>query len=217
VNAWAPLEKSGKMEFVKVEETWSGPVFGGFRVRHRFVDQTAPGGPKTVLHETWEVRVYATRGDFLIDLESVQTCASDAPLVVRKHYYGGTGFRGSAEWEGKEAVAFLTSGGKMRTDGNGLPARWVAMNGKIGGDPAGIGFLGSPSNFRAPQATRLHPYEPFFCWVPGHDDDFKIEPGKPFVCRYRFVVADRMLGAEEMEREWEAFAAAPRARLSVAK
>jgi hypothetical protein len=37
------------------------------------------------------------------------------------------------------------------------------------------------------------------------------------VSRYRFVVADRMLGAEEMERECEAYAAAPRVRLSAAK
>jgi hypothetical protein len=125
---------------------------------------------------------------------------------VLKHYYGGMGFRGSAEWGGKEGVAFLTSGGKTRLDGNGLPARWVAMNGKIGGKEAGVGLLCHPSNFRAPQPVRLNPGEPYFSWVPSCDSDFKIEPGKPLVLRYRYVVADRTLGAEEMERRWEAYA-----------
>jgi hypothetical protein len=217
VNGWAPLEKSGKVEFEKLEETSSGPVFGGFTVRHRFVDLTTPDKPKTVLHETWSLRVYATQDTYLFDLESIQTCASDSPLTVRKHYYGGLGFRGSSEWEGKESVAFLTSEGRTRVDGNGLPARWVAMNGTIAGNAAGIGFLGSPSNLRAPQATRLHPYEPFFCWVPAHDDDFTIEPGKPLVSRYRFVVADRVLDQAEMKQQWEAYAEAPPGKLSVAK
>jgi hypothetical protein len=83
--------------------------------------------------------------------------------------------------------------------------------------PAGIGFLCPPSNLRAPQATRLHPDEPFFCWVQGHDEDFRIEQDKPLVSRYRFVVADRTPGAAEMERCWSAYAEAPRVRLSVLK
>jgi hypothetical protein len=217
VNGWAPLEKLGRVEFEKVESTASGPVFAEFRVRHRFVELGAPGGPKPLIHETWKVRIYAASEEYLVDLESVESCGTDSPLTIKKHYYGGLGFRGSSEWEGKDAVAFLTSEGKTRIDGNGLPARWVAMNGTIGGNPAGLGFLGSPSNFRAPQPTRLHPYEPFFCWVPAHDDNFKIEPGTPLVLRYRFVVADRMLDQAEMERHWEGYAEAPRVRLRVVK
>ena len=206
LNAFAPLEKLGRQEHVKMEETFSGPVFSGFRARQRLVDLNAPGGPKAALEDLWEVRATALAGAFVIDLESTQTCASDSPFINQKNYYGGLGFRGSSEWEGKEGVAFLTSEGKTRLDGNGTAARWVAMNGKIGGRDAGFGLLGHPSNFRAPQPTRLHPSEPFFCWVPGAEADHRIEPGKPYVSRFRFISADRALDAAEMERQWAAFA-----------
>jgi hypothetical protein len=206
LNAFAPLEKVGRVEVVDVEGLFSGPVAAGFRARQRLVDPNAPGGPKAALEDAWDVRVYATPDEFLIDVTSTQTCKGGSPVTVLKKYYGGMSFRGSAEWEGKAGVAFLTSEGKTRVDGNGLPARWVAMNGKIGGKDAGVGLLGHPGNFRAPQPTRLNPSEPFFCWVPGADAGFKIEPGKPFVSRYRFVIADRALTAAEMERHWTAYA-----------
>ncbi|MDQ3815365.1 MAG: PmoA family protein, partial [Armatimonadota bacterium] len=35
---WNMGEGKGTVEFVGLDETWSGPVFGGFRSRHRFVD-----------------------------------------------------------------------------------------------------------------------------------------------------------------------------------
>ena len=206
LNAFAPLEKLGRQEHVKLDETYSGVVFGGFRARQRLVDLNAPGGPKAALDEVWELRVYRLEKEFVIDLDSTQTCATESPFVNQKNYYGGLGFRGSSEWEGKEGVAFLTSEGKTRLDGNGTAARWVAMNGKIGGKDAGFGLLCHPSNFRAPQPTRLHPSEPFFCWVPGAEAEHRIEPGKPYVSRYRFVSADRALDAVEMDRHWAAYA-----------
>lgn len=206
LNAFAPLEKLGRQEHAALDEVFSGVVFGWFRARQRLVDLNAPGGPKAALEDVWEVRVYALAGAFVFDLDSTQSCASESAFTNQKNYYGGLGFRGSSEWEGKEGVAFLTSEGKTRLDGNGTAARWVAMNGKIGGKEAGFGLLCHPSNFRAPQATRLHPSEPFFCWVPGAEAEHRIEPGKPYVSRYRFVSADRPLDAAEMERQWTAYA-----------
>jgi hypothetical protein len=203
LNAFAPLEKLGRMEVVKVDEAASGPVFGGFRARQRLLDLQAS---KPALEDEWRVRAYALDRVFLFDIDSTQTCATASPYTVMKNYYGGLGFRGSSEWEGKEGVTFLTSEGKTRLDGNGAAARWVAMNGRIGGKDAGFGLLCHPSTFRAPQPTRIHPSEPFFCWVPGAESEFRIEPGKPVVSRYRFVVADRALGAAEMNSWWDAYA-----------
>jgi len=205
LNAFAPLEKLGRMEFVKLEQPFDGPVVGGFRARQRLVDLNAPGGPKAAIEDVWDVRVYATADAFVIDIDSTQTALA-GPVTIPKKYYGGMNFRGSADWEGKAGVAFLTSEGKTRADGNGLPARWVAMNGKTGGTDAGVGLFCHPSNFRAPQPTRLNPSEPYFCWAPAVDAGFTIEPGKPYVSRYRFVAADRALGAAEMERHWAAYA-----------
>jgi len=210
---WNSKSKQGKVECLKVEGTFSGPAMGGFRARHRFTNLNAPDGPRAALDETWEVRVWAHRETFLFDLVSVQTCATPSPLVIKKYYYGGLGFRGSADWEGKQGVEFLTSEGRKRTDGNATPAKWCIMTGKVEGKEASIGFLCHPSNFRFPQGMRLHPDEPFFNWAPSQGGDFEIQPGKPYVSRYRFVVRDGPLAAAEMDLRWAEYAEPPRASL----
>jgi len=202
VNAWAPLEKVGRVEFVKLDETVSGPVFGGFRARQRLLDPNAPGGPKPAQIDGWDVKVFATRNVRVFDLDTTQSCAGDSPLTVLKFHYGGLGFRGPAEWEGKDGVAFLTSEGKTRLDGNGTAARWVTMTGK----DACFGLLCHPTSFRGPQPTRLNPGGPFFCWVPAADAPFQIEPGKPYAARYRFIASDRPLTPDEMNLHWAAYA-----------
>jgi hypothetical protein len=206
VNAWAPLEKVGRAEFAKLDETATGPVFGGFRSRQRLLDPNAPGGPKPVLIDAWDVKVFATRDVRVFDLGTTQSCAGDSPLTVLKFHYGGLGVRGPADWEGKDGVAFLTSDGKTRLDGNGLPAKWVVMTGKIGGKDASVGLLCHPSSFRAPQPTRLNPGGPFFCWVPAADGPFEIAPGRPYAASYRFIASDRPLTPDEMNLHWAAYA-----------
>jgi len=197
-NFWESKEKQGRVECVKVEQTWSGPVFAGFRARHRFVNLNGPAGEKVALEEIWEVRVYALADRFVFDLISTQTCASDQPLVIKEYRYGGIGFRGPDDWEGKEGVRFLTSEAKTRIDGHATKAKWVLAGGKIGGADASIGFLCHPKNFRFPQPLRIHPDEPFFNWAVPQGGDFSIEPGKPYVARYRFVIADGGLDATDM-------------------
>ena len=221
VDFWNSSKGQGRVECVGVEKLFSGPVLAGFRARHRFIDMTAPGGEKVVLNETWDVKVYGLTSHFLFDLTSVQTCAGKSPLLLKEYRYGGLGFRGSGQWEGKgdgtggvkSGVAFLTSAGKTRIDGHATSARWCIMSGPVDGEPAGIAFLGHPDNFRAPQRMRLHPKEPFFNFAPSQAGDFSIVPGKPYVSRYRFVVRDGPFAAAEADRCWYDYADPPRVRL----
>ncbi len=216
-NFWESKEKQGRVECLKVEETFSGSVFGGFRARHRFINLNGPDGPKAAIEEVWEVRVYALPGRNVFDLVSTQTTATDKPLVIKEYRYGGIGFRGAADWEGKNGVRFLTSEGKGRVEGHATKAKWVIASGKVEGAPVSIGFLCHPSNFRAPQPLRIHPDEPFFNWAVPQGGDFSIEPGKPYVARYRFIVADGTLTADEMNAAWAAYGEAPKITLSAAK
>lgn len=204
-NFWESKEKQGKVECVKVEETFSGAESGGFRARHRFVNLNGPDGPKAALDEIWEVRVLPRTDRFVIDLVSTQTCATNQPLVIKEYRYGGIGFRGAADWEGKTGVEFLTSEGKGRVDGHAMKARWCLAVGKVGGAETSVGFFCHPSNFRFPQPLRIHPDEPFFNWAVPQGGDFSIEPGKPYVAKYRFVVADGRLSADQMAAEWAAY------------
>lgn len=202
---WNSKSKQGKVEHVKTLGTLSGPLFAGFSAQHRFVALTGPE-PKTALNEIWDLRAYAVEKRVVFDLQSTQTCATDQPLVIKKYHYGGLGFRGSGEWEGKTGFEFLSSEGKTRADGNETTARWAVMTANVEGRPASIGFLNHPSNFRHPQPLRIHPSEPFFCWAPSQGGDFSIEPGKPYVSRFRFIVSDAPLTAAEMNAAWKDYA-----------
>jgi len=210
---WNMGAKTGTVEFVALDGTWSGPVFGGFRSRHKQVDLTAQPDPKTALNETWELAVFrvglSARKYHLFDLTVTQECASASPLTLPKYHYGGLGVRGNRRWDGVPNATFLTSEGKTRANGNETRARWCFMGGKVDGELAGIAMLDHPDNFRAPQPLRIHPSEPFFGPCVSQLGDWKIEPGKPYVARYRFIVSDGAADQAELDRVWNDFAKPP--------
>jgi hypothetical protein len=193
-------------------------VEAGFTAKHRFMDLTAKPEPKAALNETWQVDAYAigaaragaqidkNPGYYVFDWQSTQTCATDSPLILPKYYYGGLGFRGNRQWDGADGCKCLTSEGKTRENGNETTAKWMAIAGKVDGKPAYVAILCSPENFRFPQPVRLHPKEPFICWAPQQGGDMKIEPGKPYVMKYRFIVGDGELDKAHVDRLWEDYA-----------
>ncbi|MEW6302104.1 MAG: PmoA family protein, partial [Verrucomicrobiota bacterium] len=209
-------EKDGKLtgavEFDSLETTWSGPVHGGFRGKHRFVDWMS-GQPKPVLNETWSVTVYATGAGakpvWVFDLVSTQECAASVPLKLPKYHYGGLGVRGSGQWDNPSKVIFLTANGDDRAKGDSTKARWVQFGGDVDGQPAGIAILCHPDNFRAPQPLRLNPKNPQLCWAPSQDGDWEITPGKPYISRYRFIIADATADAADIDRLWNNYANPP--------
>jgi len=214
---WNMGEGKGTVEFVALQETWSGPVHGGFQTRHRFVDLTAPE-PRVALNETWQVTLYNVgRGAaryWMFDVVSTQQCATASPLKLPKYYYGGLGVRGNWAWNGKDKTFFLTSEGETdRVKGNETRGRWCHISGDVDGARAGIAVLCHPDNFRAPQPMRLHPTEPFFCFAPSQLGDWEIAPDKPLVSRYRFVVTDGPADKTELERLWNDYAHPPTARI----
>jgi hypothetical protein len=205
-NFWETKAGQGRVEALSVDETWSGPACAGLRARHRFVSLSVPGAPKPALDETWEVLAWLTPSATTIDLAVVQSCASDSPVLVKEYRYGGIGFRGTASWEGKEGCTFLTSEGKGRVDGHGTRARWCVVGGQVDGAACSVGLLDHPTNPRYPTPVRIHPDEPFFNWAVPQLGDLRIEPGRPFSSKLRFLAADGPLPAPAMEAQFRAFA-----------
>ena len=202
-NGWDQKTGTGRVEHVELKELVEGPVFGCFTARLRQVDLTAPGGPKPVLNETWLVRVYNLADRFLFDVESTQTPAGPAPVTVEEIHYGGLAIRGQAAWHG-DNYDYLTSEGRGKTDGNQTRPNWVDIHGPLDGRVTGVTIFDHPANFRFPQPVRLHPTMPYFCFAPSALGAFKIEPGKPYVSRYRFWVhAGEPTAAQ---RFWEDYA-----------
>jgi hypothetical protein len=209
---WNVHDGTGNVEFVAVDNTWSGQVHAGFKARTRSVDVSAPK-PVTALNEEWQVTVYRVgqgkNAYSMFDLVSIQDCATTSPLILPEYRYGGLGFRGHREWLDKNNCFFLTSEGKERSDGNGTRARWCHIGGRIGGEFAGIAILDHPGNFRAPQPVRLNPDQPFFCYAPSVMGAWEIGRGQQYVSRYRFVVYDGQPDVAQLNRLWDDYANPP--------
>ena len=209
---WNLGNGTGTVEVEALDETWGGPVHGGLRARHRYVDLTA-SEPVTALREQWELRIYRVsstdRPIHLFDLAVTQTTATDSALVLPTYHYGGVGFRGHWDWNGEENTVFLTSEGNDRSNGHATRARWCHIGGVVEGDSVGIAVLGHPDNFEAPQPMRIHPTEPFFNYAPSQAGDWSIEPGELYVARYRFVVYDGLPDPADLDRLWNDYAHPP--------
>jgi hypothetical protein len=198
-----------EVRFASLVKSWGGPVHGGFVSRHRFIDHNS-GTAKDVLNETWEVTAYVinsgTAPQYIIDFTSTQTCAGSSPLKLPKYHYGGLGVRGHADWDPVDKVTMLTSNGDDRIKGDSTKARWVHMGGQVDGQTTGMAILIDPRNYRFPQPLRLNPKNPQLCIAPSQDGDWMIEPGKPYVSRYRFIIADGKPDAAALEAAWQACA-----------
>jgi hypothetical protein len=206
-----PEKLLAEVRFDKLIKSWGGDKSGGFIAEHRFID-LASGTEKDVLRETWEVTISQEKlGDRLaniIDLTSTQKTAGDTPLKLPKYHYGGLGVRGNLAWNPVDAVTMLTSEGHDRIKGDATKAKWVHMGGMVDGAPTGMVVLMHPDNFRFPQPLRLNPKNPQLCVAPSQDGDWSIEPGKPYVSRYRILVVDGPADAAWSEAQWAAYAAA---------
>lgn len=210
---WNMGAKTGAEDFVALDRTWQGPVHGGFEARLQMVDLSAPS-PVVALNETWQVTAYnvptvaGAAPVRMFDLVITQTCATSDPLLLPEYHYGSFGFRGADAWNGPgDAALFLTSDGVTdRVKGNNTRGRWCFLGGRLDGAIAGTAILGHPDNFRAPQPMRLHPNMPYMSFVPQQLGHFAIEPGKPYVARFRFVAADGAPDRARLDAFWNGYA-----------
>ncbi len=212
---WNMGTRKGRKDHVALGGTWSGEVAGGFSATLSSTDLGATP-PKVVLDETWNVVLHRTHPTaraskkappyYLFDLETTEKLVGSSPLSLLQYIYGGLALRGPGAWLGENSARFLTSEGKQRVDGENTGARWYFLGGDLEGKPVGIAVLGHPANFRAPVPVRIHPKEPYFSVAPPKAGRFTIEPGKPLVTRYRFVVVDGQPDRALLDRLWNDYA-----------
>ena len=209
---WNLGDGTGAVRFAGTERTTSGPVFGGFKVHHNHVDLSAPGGEMKVLDEAWDLKLYSVGGGdagfFLFDLSSVQNCAGPSPLKLLEYRYGGLAFRGSSQWS-HDREEYLTSEGRTKENGDRSSAVWCKNYGEIDGRNAGIVVFSHPQNYRSPQPLRIYPGEPYFCWAPVQKGEMSIQPGEPYISRYRFLVFDGELTKDRIDDFWKDYAEPP--------
>ncbi|MCA9022578.1 MAG: PmoA family protein, partial [Planctomycetaceae bacterium] len=193
-NFWEIKSNKGRVRFHKLISKQEGPVFAELKVEQEHVDLTGPE-EKPALMETWTIRVWnqpEKQPDFwMYDITSEARCGTESPLHLPKYHYGGMAIRGGRGWS-KANCRFLTSSGKTRENGNHDRSHWCDISGRPDAKNGWSGFtiLSHPSNFRFPEPVRIHPTMPYMVFTPCALGDWSIEPGKPNVSRYRFLVHD---------------------------
>ncbi len=208
---WNMQNKKGRVDLVGFAlNPGSGAVYEKLNATTGMVDLT---GPKeiTALWEASMVLLYDIPGTpkpmVVFDLITEQACATNDPLELPEYHYGSFGLRGPESWDGKDGARFLTSEGITdRKKGDSTRARWCYLGGKTEAGISGTAVLGYPDNFRFPMPLRLHPDMPYFSIVPQKLGAFSIQPGKPYVTRYRFIVTDGEPDAKLFDACWNSLA-----------
>jgi hypothetical protein len=208
---WNFHDNTGNVESADtLYAAWEGPVYGGFRAKHFYIDLTS-SEPVTALDEHWETRVYPVFGSgkyLIFDLIIQQNVRSDTPLILKEYHYGGLGFRGHEDWDNPDLITFLTSEGAGR-EGNATRARWTHIGGSSNGELAGITIMDHPENLRHPQPVRIHPEMAFFNYAPEQLGEFSIKPDSTYTAKYRFVTYDGNPEPDELNSLWNDYANSP--------
>lgn len=217
INFWDLAGQTGRVLHKDVTSVFSDDAKAGVEVDliHRSLAE-----PQTdILKEHWKVTVYPTDGSYhCFDLQTTQTALTNDPLTIQQHHYGGVALRGPGRWiqpqdadssnadgNEREPSRFLNDAGSDRVSGNHQHSRWVTLTGEIQGEPVSITVLCHPDNFRAPQAARLHPSKPYFCYAPCVDGEFTIDADHPYKASYRYFVTDTEPDPDWLNEQWQAW------------
>ena len=170
---------------------------------------TGKDSDEPILNENWRIKIPTQQNDYYqFDLISTQSCATDDPLLIQKYHYGGMAIRGNDQWmekdqNGKPVGKMITSEDKNRENGNHSRPRWVAMYGPVDGHDCGVVVMNHPDNFRFPQWVRIHPSMPYFVFAPMVQEPFAIEPGIPYVSKFRYLTYDGTPDRDAIEGSWK--------------
>jgi hypothetical protein len=218
VDFWNQHSRKGTVEHDDDQriETIQGPVISQIKVflshkSHQFGE---------VLKEKWTLTIYPSDKYFLFDLESEQQNTSTDTLFLNKYHYGGLGFRGSKHWNSEDHANFksawniLTSEGLKDSSANASHARWVDAWGKIDDAVVGTTVFNHPSNFRYPQALRVHPVMPYWAYSPVVDGPFYIAPGASYKAKFRYYVHEGQSSPETIESLFKSWAQPGEVRLT---
>jgi hypothetical protein len=216
IDYWNLGKGEGTVRTEAVLETVEGPVFSAFTALQQHIDKGHETGERVTMEEFWELTYWgrSTGGKrYILDLyTTLRNVLQDTILFDAYRYGGGLGYRATGEWNNENSTV-LTSEGKDRATADGTRARWCIVEGVSGVEEgrSGILFMSHPDNREHPEPMRVWPPdnprgELFFEFCPIRHNAWVILPGRDYTLKYRMVVFDGELTAEEAERYWNGFA-----------
>ena len=219
VDFWNLAKGEGTVKFAGFLSEVEGDVFSGFQALQQHIDFGAKGEDQVAMNEILDVRVWNAGGDVRIAdyTTSLNSPLENGIVFDAYRYGGGIGFRATEKWH-KDNCTVLTSEGKTRKDADGTNARWCMVEGESDAEAgrSGILFLSHPSNRMHPEPMRVWPPDAnsgrgdmFFEFCPIRHKDWKIEPKKDYILKYRMVIFDGGMDAETAEMYWQSFAKNP--------
>jgi len=221
VDFWNLGEGMGTVLFKAFKDTVSGDVFSSFTAAQEHIDLKTPQAPQVALNEDLEVRLWNLDRDdrYMFDYTTTFSSPLENGILLEAYRYGGgIGLRFTERWKADNCTV-LTSEGKDRLTADGSNARWAIVTGAStdGKGTSGILFMSSPKNRMHPEPMRIWPIDGnngrgdmFFEFCPIRHEEWQIEPNEKYRLKYRMVVFDGELTAEEADAYWQAFAHPPK-------
>jgi hypothetical protein len=215
VDFWNLGDEKGRVDFSHI---LSKKVAGGaaeLNVRQNHTDLKAPESQKLAIAEDLRIKLKpADKGRYMVDYTStISTKIPGGILLDDYRYGGGIGFRATEVW-GDANSQILTSEGKDRKNADGSEAKWVMVKGKTSAPEgqSGILFLSHNTNKSHPEPLRVWPIgqyngegNVFIEFCPIRHESWEIQPNNRYSLKYRIIVFDGELSAEEAEAYWRAF------------
>jgi len=171
-----------------------------------------------------QIDFHATEGDVTFgDTKESGLCAVRlaCSMNAKADPKGGNDAKGEGRIENSEGLVY-EKGQPPRPDVKGAEfvwgrrARWICLSGPVQGRPAAVTILDYPSNFRHPTYWHARGYglcgaNPF--GIGSFENDktqngaHTLKKGGHLVLRYQVLCSDRVPAREEIEKQFEAFAA----------
>jgi hypothetical protein len=221
VDFWNLAEQQGTVLFKDFNDTFSGPLYGGFSAYQEHISLKAEKDKRIAINENLEVKVWDLgRPDrYMVDYTSQFNSPLENGILLEAYRYGGgLGMRFTERWH-KDNCSVLTSEGNDRLTADGTNARWCMVTGASadGSGTNGVLFLSYPENRAHPEPMRVWPLDGnggrgdmFFEFCPIRHEEWKIEPNKDYRLKYRMVVFEGKLTVQEAESYWKSFASNPK-------
>ncbi len=217
VDFWNLGDGMGTVLFKAFKNTHSGNSFATFTASQEHIDFKTQKTPQVALNEDLIVKLRSLNREdrYMLDYTTTFTTPLKTGILFEAYRYGGgLGMRFTERWH-KDNCEVLTSEGKNRLEADGTNARWAIVKGAStdGKGTSGILFMSYPKNRMHPEPMRVWPIDGnngrgdmFFEFCPIRHKEWQIEPNKNYELKYRMVVFDGNLTAEEAEAYWQVFA-----------
>ncbi|MBD0777774.1 PmoA family protein [Maribacter sp. ANRC-HE7] len=220
VDFWNLGKGEGTVLFKKFISKKVGSVFSEFTTLQEHIDFGAKKENRVAINEHLEIRAW-NLGDnkpWLIDYSSeINSPLKEGILFDTYHYGGGIAFRATELWQ-KNNISILTSENKNRANADGSSAKWVIIEGtthtKSG--KGGILFMSHKENKHFPEPMRLWPSDVnggkgdlLFEFCPIRNQSWKLDSHKNYELKYRMLVYEGIINAEQAEIAWQGFANPP--------